>query len=60
MAPFKLPLEYIDILDGIESQKYIEFRTLVKDAFKILRRNCDSLVLLCEVMEKCEEFWLIS
>jgi phosphatidylinositol kinase/protein kinase (PI-3 family) len=52
MAPFKLPLEYIDVLDGIGSAKYLEFRDLIKSAFKILRKNSDSLLMLVELMEK--------
>jgi phosphatidylinositol kinase/protein kinase (PI-3 family) len=52
MAPFKLPLEYIDVLDGIGSEKYQEFRDLMKSAFKTLRKNSDSLLMLVELMER--------
>jgi len=52
MAPFKLPLEYIDILEGQSSRKFSEFRTLMQDAFKILRKSSDQIICLCEIMEK--------
>lgn len=52
MAPFKLPQEYLDILDGIGSEKFREFRALVKMAFLALRKRAESFLPLIEIMEK--------
>ena len=52
MAPFKLPQEYLDVLGGIESDRFAEFRTLVKKAFLAVRKYAENLVLLIEMMQK--------
>ncbi|KAJ8331741.1 hypothetical protein BDV3_000949 [Batrachochytrium dendrobatidis] len=52
LAPFKLPQEYLDILGGIRSRKFGEFRALVKEAFLALRKSADSILCLVEIMEK--------
>ncbi|KAJ3090212.1 Phosphatidylinositol 4-kinase pik1alpha (PI4-kinase)(PtdIns-4-kinase) [Quaeritorhiza haematococci] len=52
LAPFKLPQEYIDILGGIGSEKFKEFRALMKAALNALRKKCDQIVTLVEIMEK--------
>ena len=51
LAPFKLTQEYIDILDGVDSVKFQEFRILVVEAFLELRRHIDEIMLLVEIME---------
>ncbi|KAH6578932.1 hypothetical protein BASA60_003469 [Batrachochytrium salamandrivorans] len=52
LAPFKLPQEYLDILGGIRSNKFAEFRALIKEAFLALRKSADSVLCLVEIMEK--------
>ena len=52
LAPFKMPQEYVDILGGIGSAKFEEFRGLMKEGFLALRKKCDQLVSLVEMMEK--------
>ncbi len=52
LAPFKLSQEYLDILGGIASEKFVEFKALLKQAFFALRKHADNLVLLVEMMSK--------
>lgn len=52
LAPFKLPQEYLDILGGMRSPKFMEFRALTKCAFLSIRKQADSLINLVEIMEK--------
>ena len=43
-APFKLPLEYIEVLGGVNSGPYLEFRRLFRDGFEAARKHCDRIV----------------
>lgn len=43
-APFKLPLEYIEVLGGLDSPEYHEFRKLFKAGFEAARKHCDRIV----------------
>ena len=43
-APFKLPLEYIEVLGGIDGEPYKEFRRLFKEGFEAARKHCDRIV----------------
>jgi hypothetical protein len=52
MAPFKLTPDYIDILGGFESDKYLEFTLLFKRAFKEARKNAERIITLVELMQK--------
>ncbi|KAJ3251113.1 Phosphatidylinositol 4-kinase pik1alpha (PI4-kinase)(PtdIns-4-kinase) [Boothiomyces macroporosus] len=52
LAPFKLPQEYIDVLGGMHSEKFAEFRTLMKTGFLALRKRYESIVSLVKIMEK--------
>ncbi|TPX61590.1 1-phosphatidylinositol 4-kinase [Spizellomyces sp. 'palustris'] len=51
LAPFKLPQDYVDILGGVGSDKFNEFRALMKEAFFALRKKADDIVSLVEMME---------
>ncbi|KAI0797903.1 kinase-like protein [Abortiporus biennis] len=51
-APFKLPLEYIAVLGGIDSQPFLEFKRLFKEGFEAARKHCDRIVTLVELMQK--------
>ncbi|KAH9926215.1 kinase-like protein [Fomitopsis serialis] len=51
-APFKLPLEYIEVLGGLNSGPYIEFKRLFRDGFEAARKHCDRIVTLVELMQK--------
>lgn len=51
-APFKLPLEYIDIMGGFDSAGFELFRKLFKQGFEAARKHSDSLVTMVELMQK--------
>lgn len=51
-APFKLSLEYVDVLGGINSYHFKLFTQLCKSAFLSLRKSCDSLIDLVDMMQK--------
>lgn len=51
-APFKLTFEYVDVLGGLESEAFNKFKTLLKDGFKVLRKNHEQIVSMCEIMQK--------
>ncbi|KAJ2876947.1 Phosphatidylinositol 4-kinase pik1alpha (PI4-kinase)(PtdIns-4-kinase) [Coemansia aciculifera] len=51
-APFKFPMEYVDILGGRGSAKFVEFRQLLAKAFLGLRKHADNVCLLVEMMLK--------
>ncbi|KAI8390331.1 kinase-like domain-containing protein [Blakeslea trispora] len=52
MAPFKLPQEYVDILGGVDSPKFNEYKSLTKAAFLAVRKHSDNILLLTEMMSK--------
>ena len=43
-APFKLPMEYVDVLGGIEGAPFLEFRKLFREGFEAARKHCDRIV----------------
>ncbi|SCV73642.1 BQ2448_6072 [Microbotryum intermedium] len=52
MAPFKLPQDYIDILGGFDSEKFVEFKHLFKRAFRAARKHAERIITLVELMQK--------
>ncbi|QIX00475.1 hypothetical protein AMS68_005992 [Peltaster fructicola] len=51
-APFKLTMEYVELLGGVEGAAFIKFKDLLKDAFQALRREAERIVTLVELMGK--------
>lgn len=49
-APFKLTLEYVELLGGPESETFTKFKDLMKDAFQALRREAERLITLVDLM----------
>ena len=49
-APFKLTLEYVEVLGGLEGAAFLKFKELLKDAFQALRREAERIVTLVELM----------
>lgn len=49
-APFKLTLEYVEVLGGLEGAAFLKFKELLKDAFQALRREAERIVMLVELM----------
>ncbi|KAJ1677454.1 Phosphatidylinositol 4-kinase pik1alpha (PI4-kinase)(PtdIns-4-kinase), partial [Spiromyces aspiralis] len=51
-APFKMPQEYVQVLGGMGSPKWREFKGLLRQAFMVLRKYVDNFCLLVEMMLK--------
>ncbi len=51
-APFKLTQDYVDVLGGLTSPSFEQFKTLCKQAFQALRKNADRLIMLVDLMSK--------
>ncbi len=49
-APFKLTRDFCDLLDGPDSHTFRHFRELCARTFLALRRHCDEIILLVEMM----------
>ncbi len=49
-APFKLTLEYVELLGGLDSPAFAKFKERMKDAFQALRREAERIVTLVELM----------
>ncbi|KAK7213826.1 hypothetical protein V2G26_021004 [Clonostachys chloroleuca] len=49
-APFKLTHEYVDVLGGLGSQDYDDYKKLCKQAFQALRRSADNIIDLVAIM----------
>ncbi|KAK0248481.1 Phosphatidylinositol 4-kinase pik1alpha (PI4-kinase)(PtdIns-4-kinase) [Friedmanniomyces endolithicus] len=49
-APFKLTLEYVELLGGLDSPAFAKFKDRMKDAFQALRRETERIVTLVELM----------
>ncbi|KAF2277818.1 phosphatidylinositol 4-kinase-like protein PIK1 [Westerdykella ornata] len=51
-APFKLTQEYVDVLGGLTSPSFDQFKTLCKRAFLALRKDAERLIMLVDMMGK--------
>ena len=51
-APFKLTQEYIDLMDGLESEMFQYFKSLMIRGFFEIRKNLDDILVLIEIMMK--------
>ncbi|ODQ65219.1 hypothetical protein NADFUDRAFT_83264 [Nadsonia fulvescens var. elongata DSM 6958] len=51
-APFKLTNEYVDLMGGIDSEYFKLFKDLMKQAFKVVRKNSESILILVEMMQR--------
>ncbi|AOW01122.1 YALI0B02376p [Yarrowia lipolytica CLIB122] len=49
-APFKLTYEYVELMGGMTSPHFELYRQLMKDAFKNLRKQAESIILLVDMM----------
>ncbi|KAI0180387.1 phosphatidylinositol 3 [Hypoxylon sp. FL1284] len=49
-APFKLTWEYVDVLGGVDSPDFEDFKTLCKQSFQALRRSADNIIDLVSMM----------
>ena len=51
-APFKLTQDYVDVLGGVASQAFEEYKTLCKQAFQALRKSAESIIMVVDLMSK--------
>lgn len=51
-APFKLTQDYIDILGGLESPKFGEFKKLVQQGFRDVRKHAERIIMMVELMQR--------
>ncbi|CAO1619945.1 unnamed protein product [Parajaminaea phylloscopi] len=51
-APFKLTQEYIDILGGLDSPKFEEFKKLMRQGFKDARKEAERIIMIVELMQR--------
>ncbi|KIN07310.1 hypothetical protein OIDMADRAFT_185802 [Oidiodendron maius Zn] len=51
-APFKLTQEYVDVLGGVGSPGFEDYKKLCKQAFQALRRSADNLIDLVSMIGK--------
>ncbi|QRV85795.1 phosphatidylinositol 3- and 4-kinase [Ceratobasidium sp. AG-Ba] len=55
-APFKLPLEYVDVLGGVEAEPFLEFKQLFLEGFLAARKHSDRIITLVDLMQKDSAF----
>ncbi|KAF8710889.1 PI3 PI4-kinase family, partial [Rhizoctonia solani] len=55
-APFKLPLEYVDVLGGVDSEPFLEFKKLFHEGFLAARKHSDRIITLVDLMQKDSAF----
>ena len=51
-SPFKFPLEYLEVLGGMEGEAFLDFKRLFREGFEVARKHCDSIVAIVELMQK--------
>lgn len=51
-APFKLTMEYVDLLGGLESDLFAHFKNICKKCFLALREQSDQIINMVEIMQK--------
>jgi phosphatidylinositol 4-kinase B len=50
-APFKLTREWVDLLGGVDSHLFAVFRSLCYRSFIALRKHCNEIILLVEMLK---------
>lgn len=51
-APFKLTMEYVDLLGGLESELFSYFKEICKKCFLALREESEQIINMVEIMQK--------
>ncbi|KAJ3616889.1 hypothetical protein Zmor_008966 [Zophobas morio] len=51
-ASFKMSLDFVEVMGGVESDMYHYFRSLMLQGFIAARRHMDKVVLLAEIMQR--------
>lgn len=53
-VPFKLPVEYVRVLGGLDSKHFQEFRKLFYQGFNAARKHQDRIMILVNLMYSSE------
>ncbi|MCO5584876.1 hypothetical protein L7F22_038808 [Adiantum nelumboides] len=51
-APFKITQEYIDVIGGLDSAKFVEFKSLLCQGFRDVRKHAERIIMIVELMQK--------
>ncbi|KAH7103906.1 kinase-like protein [Auriculariales sp. MPI-PUGE-AT-0066] len=51
-APFKFTAEYLDVLNGIDSLAFKEFKKLFHDGFEAARKHSERLISIVQLMQR--------
>lgn len=43
-APFKLPFEYVDVMGGLDSPMFTEYKRLFHEGFQVARKHSDRII----------------
>ncbi|EKD21199.1 phosphatidylinositol 3 [Drepanopeziza brunnea f. sp. 'multigermtubi' MB_m1] len=54
-APFKLTQDYVDVLGGVGSPAFDDYKKLCKRAFQALRRSADNIIELVNMMGRASK-----
>ncbi len=54
-APFKLTQEYLELMDGLDSEMFTYFKSLMIRGFFELRKHLDDIIILIEILMKGKE-----
>ncbi|PWN49616.1 kinase-like protein [Violaceomyces palustris] len=47
-----MPQEYIDILGGLDSTHFANFRNLMRQGFRDVRKHAERIIMIVELMQK--------
>lgn len=50
LAPFKFPVEYVELLGGIDSPHFKKMKQLMCQSFVAIRKHAEKIILLTEMM----------
>ncbi|CEH17272.1 1-phosphatidylinositol 4-kinase [Ceraceosorus bombacis] len=51
-APFKLSQDYIDIIGGLDSPKFAEFKALFQAGFRDVRKHAERIIMMVQLMQR--------
>ncbi|KAH8117567.1 kinase-like domain-containing protein, partial [Phellopilus nigrolimitatus] len=51
-APFKLTFDYVEVLGGVDSTAFREFKRLFHEGFEAARKHCDRIITIVELMQR--------
>lgn len=57
-SPFKLTPEYVEMMNGLESEHFAEFKRLLLEGLKAARKQQDRIVNIVEIMRSGKDTYL--